>query len=101
MKRTTGDRNTALISTLTTLVLMLLSLTAPSAAWAQKFTLDQAIDYPFPYGLTAATHGNRIAWVFNRRGSRNVWIADGPNFSARQVTHYSGDDGMPITSLRL
>jgi hypothetical protein len=32
-----------------------------------------------------------------------VWVADGPDFvrTARQVTHYSADDGQPITSLRL
>ena len=30
-----------------------------------------------------------------------MWIADAPNFEARQVTHYMGDDGMPIASLRL
>jgi len=32
-----------------------------------------------------------------------VWVADGPNFAhtARQVTHYSADDGQPIASLRL
>ena len=51
----------------------------------------------------AATHGSRVAWVFDARGVRNVWVADGPDFahSARQVTHYTADDGQPIASLRL
>jgi dipeptidyl aminopeptidase/acylaminoacyl peptidase len=68
---------------------------------------------PFPTNLVAAGHsgehaaGNtndhagRIAWVFSSRGERNVWIADAPNFEARQVTHYVGDDGMPIAALKL
>jgi dipeptidyl aminopeptidase/acylaminoacyl peptidase len=32
-----------------------------------------------------------------------VWVADGPDFAhtARQLTHYSDDDGQPIASLRL
>ena len=30
-----------------------------------------------------------------------MWIADAPNFAARQVTHYVGDDGMPIAALKL
>ena len=32
-----------------------------------------------------------------------MWVADGPDFihTARQVTHYSADDGQPIASLRL
>ncbi|MGH9731322.1 MAG: TolB family protein [Candidatus Acidiferrales bacterium] len=67
----------------------------------QGFTIEQALNYPYPYGLTAAEQGHRIAWVFNLRGARNVWAADGPDFAARQVTHYTGDDGMPIASLRL
>ena len=56
---------------------------------------------PFPNNLVAADHAGRIAWVFSARGERNVWIADAPNFEARQITHYTGDDGMPIASLRL
>lgn len=69
------------------LLLALLAATMPGAAWAQKFTLKQALDYPLPYGLTTTTHGDRIAWVFNLRGARNVWVADGAGFSARQLTH--------------
>lgn len=56
---------------------------------------------PFPTGLTAAANANRIAWVFNSKGERNVWIADAPGFAARQVTHYQGDDGQDIFSPRL
>ncbi len=58
---------------------------------------------PFPGELVAATHGSRVAWVFDAKGVRNVWVADGPDFihSARQVTHYSADDGQPVVSLRL
>src|SRR6185437_8564954 len=51
--------------------------------------------------LTAAAQGERVAWVFDLRGASNVWVAEGPRFAARQVTHYQGDEGMPIASLRL
>ncbi|MGC1264808.1 MAG: prolyl oligopeptidase family serine peptidase [Candidatus Acidiferrum sp.] len=70
-------------------------------ARGQGFTVEQALNYPYPYGLTAAAHGDRVAWVFDLRGARNVWVADGPDFAARQVTHYTGDNGMPIATLRL
>ena len=30
-----------------------------------------------------------------------MWVADAPNFEARQVTHYTGDDGMPLAALKL
>jgi dipeptidyl aminopeptidase/acylaminoacyl peptidase len=79
-------------------------LVASAAVWAQSpFTLEQVLSSPFPSGLTAAMHGSRIAWVFDAKGVRNVWVADGPDFvrTARQLTHYREDDGQPIASLRL
>jgi dipeptidyl aminopeptidase/acylaminoacyl peptidase len=81
-----------------------LILSAGSSAFAQSpFTLEQVMGSPFPSGLVAATHGSRVAWAFESKGVRNVWVADGPDFArtARQVTHYSADDGQPISSLRL
>jgi dipeptidyl aminopeptidase/acylaminoacyl peptidase len=81
-----------------------LILSCTTATWAQSpFTLEQVMSSPFPSDLVASTHGSRVAWVFNAKGVRNVWVADGPDFvhTARQVTHYSGDDGQPIASLRL
>ncbi len=66
-----------------------------------SFTIEQVMSSPFPSELVAAQHSPRIAWVFNDKGARNVWIADGPNFAARQVTHFTGDDGTPIASLRI
>jgi len=65
------------------------------------FSLQQVLGSPFPTNLVSAEHGNRIAWVFSSKGERNVWVADAPNFEARQVTHYTGDDGMPLAALKL
>jgi len=56
---------------------------------------------PFPTALTSAAKANRIAWVFDSRGERNVWVADAPEFAARQVTHYEGDDGQDIFAVKL
>lgn len=83
--------------------LLLLSLAYPLSALGQtqSFTLEQVMSSPFPTELTAAADTNRVAWVFDLRGERNVWSADAPNFQARQVTHYRGDDGQQILSLRL
>ena len=80
---------------------LLLCLTVNVAAQAASFTLEQVLSSPFPSGLVAASNAPRIAWVFHSKGTRNVWVADGPTFAARQVTHYSGDDGTPIASLRI
>jgi dipeptidyl aminopeptidase/acylaminoacyl peptidase len=65
------------------------------------FTLQQVMSSPFSSNLVAATHAPRVAWIFTTKGSRNLWIADAPEFAARQVTRFSGDDGQPLASLRL
>jgi dipeptidyl aminopeptidase/acylaminoacyl peptidase len=75
----------------------------PNTARSQVFTLEQILSSPFPSELTAAKQANRVAWVFNFQGRRNVWIADGPDFgrTAHQLTDYPDDDGQPIAALRL
>jgi dipeptidyl aminopeptidase/acylaminoacyl peptidase len=90
------------------LPLPLLILLLAAAAIAQKtnvtkpgFTLEQVMSSPFPTALTSAAKANRIAWVFDSRGERNVWVADAPDFAARQVTHYEGDDGQDIFAVKL
>src|ERR1700735_1000984 len=85
-------------------IALCLILGCATAASAQSpFTLEQVMSSPFPSELTAAAHGSRVAWVFDAKGVRNVWVADGPDFihTARQLTHYTADDGQPIASLRL
>jgi len=87
----------------TTFAVLLLSsavVVAQPAAQA-GFTLQQVLSSPFPTNLVAAEKPGRIAWVFSSKGARNVWVADAPQFAARQVTHYSEDDGMPLASLKL
>ncbi|HET9281957.1 MAG TPA: prolyl oligopeptidase family serine peptidase [Candidatus Angelobacter sp.] len=73
------------------------------ASFAQKtsFTLEQVMSSPFPTALTSAAKANRIAWVFDSKGARNVWIADAPDFAGRQITHYQGDDGQDIFAVKL
>jgi dipeptidyl aminopeptidase/acylaminoacyl peptidase len=83
------------------LVVSLGSVLLPSVCVGEGFTLEQVLSAPFPYGLTSAFHAPRVAWVFDNKGERNIWVADAPEFVPRQVTHYKGDDGQPIASLRL
>ena len=86
------------------LVFVLVCLTmapimARPRANAQSFTMEQVKSYPFPNELTASGSGSRIAWAFNERGLRNVWVAEGPDFKARRLTNYTVDDGQELTSL--
>ena len=81
-------------------------LAVQSLCWSappstSSFTLEQVMSSPFPSDLVAAAHSGRIAWVTNSKGTRNIWYADAPNFAARPATQYSGDDGIPIASVRI
>lgn len=89
----------ARLKTLSVIVLCLHWFAIPVVAGS--FTLEQVLSSPFPSNLVAASHTGRAAWVFDLKGARNVWVADAPNFAARQITPYGGDDGMPIASLRI
>jgi len=83
--------------------LLLLASTwgALPSAFAASFTIEQVMGSPFPSELVAAQHADRLAWIFNDRGDRNIWVADGPEMTPRQLTHYTGDNGQPIASLAI
>jgi len=83
------------------LLLLLLCSAFANTASPASFTLEQVMSSPFPSELVAASHATRVAWAFNAKGVRNIWAADGPDFAARQVTHYGADDGEPLASLRI
>jgi dipeptidyl aminopeptidase/acylaminoacyl peptidase len=78
-------------------------LFAAAATAAQgPFTLEQVMSSPFPADLVASPAGGRLAWVFNARGARNVWVAeqDGVGrYRARPLTSYDEDDGQDVGEL--
>ena len=80
-----------------------LLLSAQALGFAQQnepgFTLEQVLSSPFPSDLVAAPTGERVAWVFDAQGRRNIWVAQGPQFQARQLTRYDQDDGQEITDV--
>ncbi|HEY2463850.1 MAG TPA: prolyl oligopeptidase family serine peptidase [Steroidobacteraceae bacterium] len=76
-------------------------LTQP--AWAAPrpaaVSIEEVMQAPYPSSLVAAEKGNSVAWVFDTKGVRNVWVAkDG---RARQITPYTLDDGFDIGDLAL
>jgi dipeptidyl aminopeptidase/acylaminoacyl peptidase len=77
------------------------AVSLPLRCFAEAFTVEQVLSAPFPWQLVAAKQAPRIAWVFDSKGERNIWVADAPDFVPRQVTHYKGDDGQQIASVRL
>jgi hypothetical protein len=70
-------------------------------AQSQGFTIQQVKSLPFPNALVSAARGARIAYALNEQGRRNVWVADGPTWTARRLTSYMADDGQELTSLSI
>src|SRR5205809_7300609 len=81
------------------LTLVASSLAAAQASHSAPFALDPVRSYPFPNELAAAATGSRMAWALNEQGRRNIFVAEGPAFSARQLTHYDRDDGQELSSV--
>jgi dipeptidyl aminopeptidase/acylaminoacyl peptidase len=71
----------------------------PRANAQKSFSLEQVMSAPFPSNLIAAKKSNRIAWTLDQDGRRNIWVAEGPAFTARQLTKYSDDDGQELSDL--
>ena len=96
----TLQRSRAPLALLTLAVLSAPALPAQRAA-PPAFTIEQVKSYPFPNELTAAPTGSRIAWAFNEQGRRNLYVAEGPSFTARRLTNYMLDDGQELTSVSI
>lgn len=73
----------------------------PVAVLAQSFTIEQVLSAPYPSELTSADKADRIAWVMNKEGVRNVWTASAPDYEPVPLTEYTEDDGLPLSSLIL
>jgi dipeptidyl aminopeptidase/acylaminoacyl peptidase len=76
-------------------------LAVPLSAQRPGFSLSQVRSYPYPTELTASATGARIAWAVNEQGRRNIYVAEGPEFTARRLTNYLLDDGQELSSVLL
>lgn len=88
-----------LITTLSLSFALFFSVSVSATPAHDSFSMAQVVNVPYPSGLVAAKQGGRIAWVLDRQGVRNIWVADGPDFTPRQVTKYTDDDGQELTQL--
>ena len=69
---------------------------------ARPLTMAQIASAPFPYDLSASPRDGAVAWVYNERGARNLWVAQPDSsgkYAARRLTPYTADDGNDITGL--
>jgi dipeptidyl aminopeptidase/acylaminoacyl peptidase len=64
------------------------------------FPLTDVMQAPYPYDMVPAPTGSAVAWVFDAKGCRNIWVADPPHGAkARQITPYAECDGFNIGDL--
>jgi len=65
----------------------------------QSITLNQLMSVPFPSNLVVAPGGDKIAWVFNEQGQRNIYLAAAPAYVPEKITNYDNDDGQELGGL--
>jgi hypothetical protein len=77
-----------------------LFMTQAAGAHPAAFTLNDVMQTPFPYDMVPAPAGSAVAWVFDAKGCRNIWVADPSHGAkARQITPYTECDGFNIGDL--
>jgi dipeptidyl aminopeptidase/acylaminoacyl peptidase len=81
--------------------LLLLLLPFAIEAQAQPTSFLNFKKYPYPTELTAAPTGERIAWAMDEEGRRNIYVAEGPDYTPRKLTDFSKDDGQEISGLSI
>jgi Tol biopolymer transport system component len=77
-----------------------LFMTQAAGAHPAAFTLNDVMQAPYPYDMVPAPTGSAVAWIFDAKGCRNIWIADpSRGAKARQITPYTDCDGFNIGDL--
>jgi len=64
-------------------------------------TMTQFMSAGYPVELVAATKADRVAWIANDKGLRNVFTAAAPDFKPVRVTSFLKDDGVDTTQLEI
>ena len=75
--------------------------TQPAALAGQSFSLEDVLSPAFAYELVAAAGSERIAWIENEEGRRNVYTATAPGFQPVRLTSFMDDDGTDLTGLQI
>lgn len=84
-----------------TAAVVLASLAQVPESHAQSVSVSGIAPFmsaPYADDLAASRKGGIIAWSELRKGERSLWVAAAPEFHARRVVRFSGDDGLRLTS---
>ncbi len=73
-----------------------------AATGAEKpFSLQDVLAPAYPMDLVSAAKADRVAWIMNDRGARNVWTAAGPDFKPVNLTGFAQDEVFEIDEVLL
>ncbi|MEO6330420.1 MAG: prolyl oligopeptidase family serine peptidase [Ginsengibacter sp.] len=84
----------------TLLTTIFLAIVVYSNTISAQVTIENLLSVPFPTELKSSENGKHIAWVFNDKGVRNLFMADAPDFKPRKLTDNKTDNGIDISSVR-
>jgi len=82
-------------------LVLVFGLADSSMAEEGTFTLEQILSPPYPWSLVSAKNADRIAWVFNSKGERNVWTAAAPDFKPVNLTGFARDEVFEIPEVHI
>ncbi len=74
-------------------------LSGTGLAQTNSVTIEKLLSAPFPSEISAASTGGKVAWIQNERGQSNLFVAEAPEFRARQLTKYNQDNGQMLSSI--
>ena len=94
-------RRSVLALSIATILAATQSATAQQSAPPEKFSLEQIMGYAFPYSLVSADRADRLAWISNEKGLRNVYTATPPDYRPIRLTHWAEDDGVDLQRLQI
>jgi dipeptidyl-peptidase-4 len=67
----------------------------------RPFSLADVLSTPYPSDLVAAGKADRIAWIMNDQGARNVWTAAAPDFRPVNLTGFARDEVFELEGVGL
>lgn len=65
------------------------------------FSIEDVLSPRFAYGIVSARKADRIAWLENEEGRRNVYTATAPDFKPVRLTSFDEDDGVDLGRLQI
>jgi len=86
---------------LTVFCVLMLSAFVIGVSAQESVTIENLLSAPYPMNLVSANNADRIAWVFNEQGARNIWTAAAPDFVPVNLTGFVQDEVFEIPEVAI